>query len=70
VCEYLRVHGYLPGGKDHFAADRAVADEVFARMPAARTVARENRKFLGRTVRFLVREAGVRAGGVPAGQRR
>jgi hypothetical protein len=55
-----RIYDYGLGGKNHFAADRAVADEVFARMPAARTVARENRKFLGRTVRFLVREAGVR----------
>jgi hypothetical protein len=55
-----RIYDYGLGGKNHFAADRAVADQVFARMPAARTVARENRKFLGRTVRFLVEEAGVR----------
>jgi hypothetical protein len=37
-----------------------VADQVLASMPTARTVARENRKFLGRAVRFLVAEAGVR----------
>jgi hypothetical protein len=37
-----------------------VADQVLANMPTARTVARENRRFLGRAVRFLVTEAGVR----------
>jgi hypothetical protein len=55
-----RIYDYGIGGKNHFAADRAVADQVLARMPAARTVARENRKFLGRAVRFLAAEAGVR----------
>jgi hypothetical protein len=37
-----------------------MADEMFARMPVARTTARENRSFLGRVVRYLVEEAGVR----------
>jgi hypothetical protein len=55
-----RIYDYGLGGKNHFAADRAVGDAVFARMPAARTVARENRKFLGRAVRYLVKEAGIR----------
>jgi hypothetical protein len=41
-------------------APRPVADQVIANMPTARTVARENRKFLGRAVRFLVAEAGIR----------
>jgi hypothetical protein len=55
-----RIYDYALGGKNHFAADRAVADQVFVTMPTARTVARENRKFLGRAVRFLVADAGVR----------
>lgn len=55
-----RIYDYGLGGKNHFTADRAVAEEVFARMPVARTTARENRKFLGRAVRYLVEEAGVR----------
>ena len=55
-----RIYDYGLGGKNHFAADRAVADQVIANMPTARTVARENRKFLGRAVRFLVAEAGIR----------
>ena len=55
-----RIYDYGLGGKNHFAADRAVAEQVLASMPAALTVARENRKFLGRAVRYLVAEAGVR----------
>jgi S-adenosyl methyltransferase len=55
-----RIYDYGIGGKNHFAADRAVAEQVLAVMPTVRTVARENRKFLGRAVRFLAGEAGIR----------
>jgi S-adenosyl methyltransferase len=55
-----RIYDYGLGGKNHFAVDREVAEKVLAGMPTARTVARENRKFLGRAVRFLAGEAGVR----------
>jgi hypothetical protein len=55
-----RMYDYGLGGKNHFAADRAVADQVLAAMPTARTIARENRKFLGRAVRYLAAEAGIR----------
>ena len=55
-----RIYDYCIGGKTHFAADRAVADTIFAQMPGARTMARENRAFLGRAVRFLAGEAGIR----------
>jgi O-methyltransferase involved in polyketide biosynthesis len=55
-----RIYDYGIGGKNHFAADRAVAEQVLANMPQAITVARENRKFLGRAVRYLVAEAGIR----------
>jgi S-adenosyl methyltransferase len=54
-----RIYDYGLGGENHFAADRAVAERVLASMPTALTVARENRKFLGRAVRYLVAEAGV-----------
>jgi hypothetical protein len=54
------MYDYGLGGKNHFAADRAVAEKVLAAMPTARTVARENRKFLGRAIRYLAQEAGVR----------
>jgi hypothetical protein len=55
-----RIYDYGIGGKNHFAADRAVAEQILGQMPTVRTVARENRKFLGRAVRFLAAEAGIR----------
>jgi hypothetical protein len=55
-----RMYDYYLGGKDHFAADRELAEKVLAGMPSVRTAARENRAFLGRAVRFLAAEAGIR----------
>jgi hypothetical protein len=55
-----RMYDYYIGGKNHFAADRAVADKALAAWPAGRTGLRENRGFLGRAVRFLAEEAGIR----------
>jgi hypothetical protein len=55
-----RMYDYWLGGKNHFAADRAVADQVLAAMPRGGPIARENRKFLGREVRYLAAEAGIR----------
>jgi hypothetical protein len=54
------MYDYFLSGKNHFAADREVADKVLASTPMARTSARENRAFLGRAVRFLAAEAGIR----------
>jgi S-adenosyl methyltransferase len=55
-----RMYDYYIGGKDHFAADRVVADAALAHWPAARIGLRENRRFLGRAVRYLAGEAGIR----------
>ncbi|MGH3247358.1 MAG: SAM-dependent methyltransferase [Trebonia sp.] len=55
-----RMYDYYIGGKNHFAADREVADAALSAWPAGRTGLRENRRFLGRTVRYLAGEAGVR----------
>jgi S-adenosyl methyltransferase len=54
-----RMYDYYLGGKNHFAADRELAERLLASAPTARTTARENRAFLGRAVRFLTAEAGV-----------
>lgn len=54
------MYDYFLGGKNHFAADRELADTVLASTPSARVAARENRAFLGRAVRFLTAEAGIR----------
>jgi hypothetical protein len=55
-----RMYDYYLGGKNHFAADRELAEKVLASMPSARTAARENRAFMGRAVRFLAEQAGIR----------
>jgi hypothetical protein len=53
------MYNYYLGGKDHFAADRAAADEAIKAFPAMRIAARENRAFIRRAVTYLVSEAGV-----------
>jgi hypothetical protein len=55
-----RVYDYMIGGKNNFAADRETAARVLEHSPNAHTAARENRAFLGRAVRYLATEAGIR----------
>ncbi|MCC5581859.1 SAM-dependent methyltransferase, partial [Microtetraspora sp. AC03309] len=59
TANIARIYDYLLGGKDNFAADRALADEVLRLVPQSRTHARLNREFLVRAVRFLAGEAGI-----------
>jgi hypothetical protein len=54
------MYDYLLGGKDNYAADRAAADEGLKVYPDLAFTARANRAFLGRAVRYLAAEAGVR----------
>ncbi len=51
---------YLLGGRDNFAADRETGDVVLKMFPAIARNARVQRRFLGRAVRYLAGEAGVR----------
>src|SRR3984957_12146454 len=55
-----RVYDYMIGGRNNFAADRETAAQVLRHSPSVRTAARENRAFLGRAVRYLAAEAGIR----------
>ena len=55
-----RMYDFFLGGKDHFAADRRTAEEGLKRWPTVRSAVRENHAFLGRVVRYLVAEAGIR----------
>ncbi|UNS95440.1 SAM-dependent methyltransferase [Streptomyces tubbatahanensis] len=55
-----RMYDYLLGGKDNYPADQSAAEKAVSAFPTLRTAARENRKFLGRAVRYLVEEAGIR----------
>jgi hypothetical protein len=60
VANQARVYDFLLGGKDNYAADRAAAEAVLKIAPETAFTARANRAFLGRVVRYLVGEAGVR----------
>ena len=60
VAHSARVYDYLLGGKDNFAADREVGNGLIAAIPSAPVQARENRAFLGRAVRYLAEQAGIR----------
>ncbi|WP_407565851.1 SAM-dependent methyltransferase [Streptomyces sp. 184] len=48
-----RIYDYLLGGKDHYAADRAAAEETSRRAPQVRESARANRAWMRRAVRYL-----------------
>src|ERR1700761_9567681 len=54
-----RVYDAFLGGKDNFAADRQVVESVLRVSEDAPAVARANRAFLRRVVRYLVGEAGM-----------
>jgi SAM-dependent methyltransferase len=54
-----RMYDYFLGGKDNFAADRAIANQVLDSWGSVRTAVRENRAFLGRAVKYLAGEAGI-----------
>jgi S-adenosyl methyltransferase len=55
-----RGYDYLLGGKDNYAADRAMIDAWLKLDPGMAFTARANRAFLGRAVSFLTAEAGIR----------
>jgi SAM-dependent methyltransferase len=54
-----RVYDYLLGGSHNFLADQDLGRAIAAIEPNARALARANRDFLGRAVRYLV-GAGIR----------
>ena len=60
VPHSARLWNYLLGGKDNFAADREAAQQVLAFLPELVQSARFNRQFLGRAVRHLTGEVGIR----------
>jgi hypothetical protein len=51
---------YWVGGKDNYAADRAVAEAVIAAFPILPSIARATRRFLGEAVQLLAGQYGVR----------
>ena len=60
VAHSARVWNYLLGGKDNFGADRETGDLIFKMFPGIAQLARLQRQFLAKAVRFLAAEAGIR----------
>ena len=77
VAHPARLQSYLAGGESYFAADREAAEKMAAALPSgidtARGVVRALGAFVGRAVRYLAGEAGVRQflhiGVAPPGER-
>ena len=55
-----RMYDYVLGGKDNYAADREAVEAALKIWPEMAFTARANRAFLGRAVRYLAAEAGIR----------
>jgi SAM-dependent methyltransferase len=65
-----RIYDYLLGGKDNFAVDREAARQLLTMTPDMAGIVRDNRSFIGRVVRHLAAERGIRqfldlGGGLP-----
>ncbi|MFS2291244.1 MAG: SAM-dependent methyltransferase [Actinomadura sp.] len=60
VPHSARIWNYWLGGKDNYPVDREVGDEFLRIFPGQADIARHSRAFLGRAVRYLAGEAGVR----------
>jgi len=60
VPHAARVWNYWLGGKDNYAVDRKIGDEILAVFPAQAAIARQSRAFLTRAVSYLASEAGIR----------
>jgi S-adenosyl methyltransferase len=65
-----RIYDYLLGGKDNFTVDREAAKQLLAVTPDMAGIVRDNRSFIGRVVRHVAEEGGIRqfldlGGGLP-----
>jgi trans-aconitate methyltransferase len=60
VPHSARIWNYWLGGKDNYPVDEEAGNAYTAVFPGIVTIARSSRAFLGRAIRFLVQEAGVR----------
>jgi SAM-dependent methyltransferase len=56
---HARVYALLAGGKDHYAADRTVYDQIAQFAPELPQIIREQRQWLIRVVQFLAGRAGI-----------
>src|SRR5258708_10840652 len=52
VANVARVYDYMLGGKDNFSVDRQLGSQLLTAFPEAAWIARQNRAFAGRAVRY------------------
>jgi hypothetical protein len=55
-----RVYDYMLGGTDNYAVDRFAANQVEDLLPGTKAMARNNRRFMERVVRYLAGDCGIR----------
>ena len=55
-----RIYDFLLGGKDNFTVDREAAARLLELIPDGAVACQDNRQFLGRAVRYLTAERGIR----------
>jgi hypothetical protein len=60
VAHVARVYDYWLGGKDNYKVDREAGDQALEAYPDLVFSVRANRAFLGRAVRYLAADAGIR----------
>jgi S-adenosyl methyltransferase len=60
VPHSARIWNYWLGGKDNYPADQEVGDQIAKMFPSIVAMARHDRAFLVRAVRYLAGEVGVR----------
>jgi hypothetical protein len=56
IPNVARIYDYMLGGKNNFAADRQLAEQLQAEFPVSEWIARQNRAFLGRAVRYCAEQ--------------
>lgn len=60
VPNSARVWNYWLGGKDNYPADREVGEQTLKALPIVGVLARADRAFLGRAVRYVAGQDGIR----------
>ena len=60
VPHSARIWNFWLGGKDNYAVDRAAGEQICKVCPAIVDMARADRAFIGRAIRYLAGEAGIR----------
>jgi SAM-dependent methyltransferase len=60
TASIARAYDYMLGGTDNYEVDRRAADGLEDMMPGNYTLARNNRRYLERVVRYLAADCGIR----------